>query len=118
MQGLWKAIQDKAVAGTSGDRLFPKKDNNTDKKYGVRIDLGEKISKTIGSKTVWYRNLILQINKDPENSALKEAVGKNGTHAKRIQFQVPLNDKGDGLHPDLKKEHVDEVIDDIASKGL
>lgn len=106
------------MTGTAGDRLFPKKDSNTDKKNGVRVDLGEKVSKKVGSSTVWYRNLILQINKDPENPALKEAVGKHGTHAKRIKFEVPLNSTGDGLHPDLKKADVDAIIDELAEKGL
>lgn len=98
--------------------MFPKKDSNKDKKYGIRIDLGEKFLRKVGKTDYYFRNLILQINKDPENQGLKEAVGKNGTHAKRIQFEVPLNEKGDALHKDLKEEAVLSVIDDLSKQGL
>ena len=118
LKGLWAAIKKNAVNGTAGARLFPKKDTNDDKKYGIRIDLGEKVSRKEGGKTHFFRNLNLQINRDAENEGLKKAAGKNGTHAKRIMFEVPLNEKGDALHKDLKESDVDAIIDELKSKGV
>ncbi|KAF8514928.1 hypothetical protein BU17DRAFT_15084, partial [Hysterangium stoloniferum] len=66
-----------------GSRVWPKQ--TQDKKLGARLDWGEKFQKD----GHWYRNMVLQVNKDAENPAINE-VAKKGTHEKRAIIQVPM----------------------------
>jgi hypothetical protein len=74
---------------------------------GVRLDWGEKFQK----EGNWFRNLVLQFNKDAENIAINE-LAKKGTHAKRAIVQVPMSADGKELHSDIVTEDFKPIIED------
>ncbi|KAM6488956.1 hypothetical protein JOM56_015592 [Amanita muscaria] len=108
---IWKAMEKdllQSVQGnignaTPGSRAWPKK--TQDKEVGVRLDWGEKFQKD-GD---WFRNLVLQFNKDAENPAINE-LAKKGTHAKRAIVGVPMSTDGKKLHPEVTVEDFKPVV--------
>lgn len=83
-----------------------------DKKLGIRFDVGQKFFDKTTNK--WYRNLVLQLNTDAENPGIKNAVGRNGSHAQRLIAHVPLNKDGTGLDPAITEEVVKtELVDPL-----
>jgi hypothetical protein len=87
-----------------------------DKKLGIRFDLGQKFRDPNNKK--WYRNVVLQFNADAENAAIKGAAGQNGTHAKRLIAEIPLNDDGTGLDPGVDEETVEKELVFPLKKGF
>ncbi|KAI0074749.1 hypothetical protein K474DRAFT_1503526 [Panus rudis PR-1116 ss-1] len=103
--------------GNEGSRIWPP-GTSKDKRYGVRLDWGSlrevPAEQRIGGVR-YVRTFNMQINKDPENQALKEASEKDrGTHQKRIVGQIPLDEN---LKPLIAKETLPTKIQsDILEK--
>ena len=74
---------------------------------GIRLDWGERFQKD-GN---WFRNLVLQFNKDAENTAINE-VAKKSTHAKRAIIQVPMNANGKEIHSDISIEDFKPIVEE------
>ena len=87
-----------------------------DKKLGIRIDWGQKFQDATTKK--WCRNMVVQLNADAENPGLKQAAGKNGTHAQRVIATVPLNDDGTALHSSVDETALKEQFIDKLDAGF
>ncbi|RDX41453.1 hypothetical protein OH76DRAFT_1321867, partial [Lentinus brumalis] len=59
---------------TPGSRALPQNVGANDANYGARLDWGEKFQKADGH---WYRNLVLQPNKNAADSTLKKLAAVN-----------------------------------------
>jgi hypothetical protein len=104
-QDLLTSIRANIGSATDGSRAWPK--STLDKKLGVRLDYGERFQLD-GS---WFRNIVLQLNKDAENAAINE-LAKKDTHAKRAIITVPLSEDGKGLHSDINIEDFRPVVEE------
>lgn len=113
MQEIYKELIKNIGSGTNGSRLWPRNKRN-DQKYGIRIDLGEKI---YDASNGWFRNAIVQFNKNADNEGIRKAIGKNGTHEQRARFQIPLSGDGSGLHESITEEVVVTDMVDVMEDG-
>jgi len=115
MQSIYEELACNIGSAADGSRLWPT-NRKQDKQLGIRFDLGQKFRDPNTKK--WYRNIVLQLNVDAENPGIKDAVGQNGTHAKRLTAQVPLNDDGTGLDPAVNDETVRKELVDPLDGGF
>lgn len=115
MQSIYQELASKIGSGADGSRLWPA-NRKLDKKLGIRFDLGQKYRDPNDNKL--YRNIVLQINADAENATIRQAAGRNGTHAKRLVARIPLNDDGTGLDPSVNKETVESDLALLLYEGF
>jgi hypothetical protein len=54
--------------------------------------------------------MILQLNKDADNPAIKEAAGRNGTHGKRVTVVIPLNEDGTNINASITKQVLEDQL--------
>lgn len=89
-----------------------------DERLGVRFDWGQKFQHA--TTKAWYRNVVLQLNANAENEAIKEAVQKQqgGAHAKRATAEFLLNDDGTGLHSSINQEVFQRQFIDAFNEGF
>lgn len=79
---------------------------------GIRVDWGQKFQDQ--TTKAWGRNIVLQLNKDADNPAIKQAAGRNGTHSKRLIVFLPLNDDGTAINASVDKDvFKTQVIDKL-----
>lgn len=111
LQNIYEELSSNIGSATDGSRLWPP-NRKQDKKLGIRFDVGQKFHDPTTNK--WMRNVVLQLNADAENPGIKDAVGRNGSHAQRLIAQVPLNDDGTALDPSVTEETVRaELVDPL-----
>ncbi|KAL9619927.1 MAG: hypothetical protein Q9160_005484 [Pyrenula sp. 1 TL-2023] len=67
----------------AGSRVYPARDPQKDKKFGVRLDLGQPVQGKPGMVT-----LNLQVNADADSRSLQDLVKKYGTHKKFASVTV------------------------------
>ncbi|KIM71751.1 hypothetical protein PILCRDRAFT_93728 [Piloderma croceum F 1598] len=94
------------------EKLLEPPNRKQDKKLGIRFNVGQKFHDPTTNK--WMRNVVLQLNADAENPGIKDAVGRNSSHAQQLIAQVPLNDDGTALDPAVTEETVRaELVDPL-----
>ncbi|KZT19680.1 hypothetical protein NEOLEDRAFT_934848 [Neolentinus lepideus HHB14362 ss-1] len=114
---MYESIKRNIKDAGAGTRCWPPANKTNDKKYGIRFDWGPKgIEETTTSgEKVWYRLMDLQLNADAENEQIRDTVSKakRGTHAKRMQIYIRINEDGT-LHKDFRIDHLVRLIENGA----
>ena len=75
--------------GTPGTRAAPARNANNDKRFGVRIDNGERVIKD----GVEYKRYKMQANKEAENATIREMADKN-PHKVLAVADLPIQEIG------------------------
>ncbi|KZT24277.1 hypothetical protein NEOLEDRAFT_1170310 [Neolentinus lepideus HHB14362 ss-1] len=115
---MYASIKKNIKDAEAGRRCWPRANQTTDKKYGIRFDWGPKQHQeqtTKNGEKVLYRVIDLHLNANAENEQIRDTVrkAKRGTHAKRMQIYIRVNEDGT-LHKDFRIDHLVRLIENGA----
>ncbi|KZT24281.1 hypothetical protein NEOLEDRAFT_1135489, partial [Neolentinus lepideus HHB14362 ss-1] len=112
---MYDSIRKNIKDAGAGTRCWPRANQTTDKKYGIRFDWGSKQHQEQTTQTgekVLYRVIDLQLNANADNKQIRDTVSsdKRHTHAKRMQISIRVNEDGT-LHKDFRIDHLVRLIE-------
>jgi hypothetical protein len=99
-QAAMRRILQPAVDG-AGTRVHPPQTSKNDQKYGIRLDKGVGVGKNV--------QLNLQINSNATETALKNLVQKNGSHATYATVEVDPNQE-------VTEENMDKPAEELCDE--